>query len=414
LVAVSLGLCRWAFMPCRRIGALADHRQISGPMRSRTLVVGSLGLAQTLAWGSSYYLPAILADPISAGIGVPRSWIFGAVSGALLIAAFAGPAIGRTVDRHGGRGVLALSNVVLAAGLAALAAANGPVLLFTAWVVLGVGMALGLYDTAFAALTTLYGREARGPITGITLIAGFASTVSWPLTSLLNSSLGWRETLLVWAALNLVLGLPLNLLLPSGERSAPLAHPRDRSIGWKPYREMFLLAFVFAAAWFVTGAMAAHLPRLLELAGASSLQAIAAAALVGPAQVLARLAEFFLLRRSHPLVPARLAALAHPIGAVIFAAIGPAAAPAFAVFYGAGNGLLTIARGTVPLAVFGPHGYGERTGLLGAPARAAQALAPLLFGVLLDTMGASVIVISSALCLAAFAALFGLRASRPV
>ena len=310
--------------------------------------------------------------------------------------------------------MLALSNLILAAGLVALAAANGPVLFFAAWAVLGVGMALGLYDTAFAALTALYARDARGPITGITLIAGFASTVSWPLTTLLNGSLGWRETLLVWAALNLVLGLPLNLLLPSREGTARAERSRDRSIGWKPYKEMFLLAFVFAAAWFVTGAMSAHLPRLLELSGASPMAAIAAAALVGPAQVMARLAEFFLLRCSHPLVPARLAALLHPIGALIFAAIGPAAAPAFAIFYGAGNGLLTIARGTVPLAVFGPHGYGERTGLLGAPARAAQAMAPLLFGVLLDAMGASAIVVSSALCLAAFAALFGLRTSRPV
>jgi predicted MFS family arabinose efflux permease len=384
------------------------------PMHSRPLVVGALGVAQTLAWGSSYYLPAILAGPISADVGVPRSWVFGALSGALLIAAFAGPAVGRIVDRHGGRGVLAASNVVLAAGLVALAAASGPVLLFAAWAILGVGMALGLYDTAFAALTALYGRDARGPITGITLIAGFASTVSWPLTTLLEGSLGWRETLLVWAALNLIVGLPLNLLLPSSrQRTVPMAQARDRSIGWKPYREMFLLAFVFAAAWFVTGAMSAHLPRLLELSGASPLQAIAAAALVGPAQVVARLAEFFLLRRSHPLMSARLAALLHPVGALIFAALGPAAAAAFAIFYGAGNGLLTIARGTVPLAVFGPHGYGERTGLLGAPARAAQALAPLLFGILLDAMGTSVIIVSSALCLAAFVALFGLRASRP-
>jgi predicted MFS family arabinose efflux permease len=382
-------------------------------MLSRPLVIGALGLAQTLAWGSSYYLPAILAGSISDAIGVPRAWVFAAFSAALLIAAFAGPAIGRIVDRQGGRGVLVFSNVVLAAGLVVLAGATGPVLFFAAWAVLGVGMALGLYDTAFAALTALYGHEARGPITGITLIAGFASTVSWPLSTFLNGIWGWRETLLVWAALNLVLGLPLNLLLPHRERTAPLAHRRDRSIGWKPYREMFLLAFVFAAAWFVTGAMAAHLPRLLELSGASPLQAIAAAALVGPAQVAARLFEFFLLRRSHPLVSARLAALLHPVGAVIFAAIGPAAAAAFAVFYGAGNGLLTIARGTVPLAVFGPQGYGERTGLLGAPARAAQALAPLLFGILLDAMGASVIIVSSALCLAAFAALFGLRASRP-
>ena len=381
-------------------------------MHSRPLVIGALGVAQTLAWGSSYYLPAILAGPISAGVGVPQSWVFAAFSGALLLAAFAGPAVGRIVDRHGGGGVLAASNIVLAAGLVALAAANGPILLFAAWAVLGVAMALGLYDTA-SALTALYGHDARGPITGITLIAGFASTVSWPLTTVLNGSLGWRETLLVWAMLNLVLGLPLNLLLPYRQRTAPIAHARDRSIGWKPYREMFLLAFVFAAAWFVTGAMAAHLPRLLEVCGASPLQAVAAAALVGPAQVVARLVEFFLLRRSHPLVPARLAALLHPVGALILAAVGPAAAAAFAIFYGAGNGLLTIARGTVPLAVFGPHGYGERTGLLGAPARAAQALAPLLFGILLDAMGASVIIVSSALCLTAFAALSGLRASRP-
>jgi len=109
---------------------LADHRQISGSIHSRALVVGALGLARTLAWGSSYYLPAILAGPISAGVGVPRSWVFGALSSALLIAAFAGPAVGRIVDRRGGRGVL--SNIVLAAGLVALSAANGPIVLFAA------------------------------------------------------------------------------------------------------------------------------------------------------------------------------------------------------------------------------------------------------------------------------------------
>jgi MFS family permease len=369
-------------------------------------------MAQTLAWASSYYLPAILADPISAAIGVPSSWVFGAFSGALLIAAFAGPAVGRVIDRQGGRGVLALSNVVLAAGLTLLAAANGAILLLAAWALLGVGMALGLYDAGFATLTAIYGRNARGPITGITLFAGFASTVSWPLSTFLNGALGWRETLLIWAALNLAMGLPLNLLLPAPARPVHSSRVTERSIGWKPYKEMFLLAFVFAAAWFVTGSMAAHLPGLLERAGATPVQAIAAASLVGPAQVAARLVEFFALRQVHPLVSARIAALLHPIGAAVFAVIGPAAAVAFTVFYGAGNGLLTIARGTVPLAVFGPHGYGERTGLLGAPARAAQALAPLLFGLLLDVMGASVIAVSAALCLAAFAALLWLRASR--
>jgi MFS family permease len=381
-------------------------------MRSRGFVVAALGTAQTLAWGSSYYLPAILADPIAASAGVPRSWVFAAFSAALLIAAFAGPAVGRVIDRHGGRGVLMLSNVVLAVGLIVLAASNGALVLFAAWAVLGVGMALGLYDAGFAALTALYGHNARGPITGITLVAGFASTVSWPLSSVLNDALGWRETLLVWAAVNLVIALPLNVLLPVPQRPEQPSHVAGHSIGWKPYKQMFLLAFVFAAAWFVTGAMASHLPGLLERAGATPVQAIAAAALVGPAQVAARLVEFFLLRRNHPLVSARVAALLHPIGAVVLAVIGPPAAVAFALFYGAGNGLLTIARGTVPLAVFGPHGYGERTGLLGAPARAAQALAPLLFGLLLDRMGVSVIIVSAGLCLAAFMALLLLRTSR--
>jgi MFS family permease len=391
---------------------LAQEHDNAAFRRSRTVVVAALGTAQTLAWASSYYLPAILADPIGAGIGVPRSWIFGAFSAALLIAAFAGPAVGRIIDRHGGRGVLVLSNIVLAGGLLVLAAATGPVLLFAAWTILGVGMSLGLYDAGFAALTALYGRNARGPITGITLFAGFASTVSWPLSTILNDTLGWRQTLLVWAALNIVVGLPLNLLLPVASRQTPLPRTAQHSIGWKPYKEMFLLAFVFAAVWFVTGSMAAHLPRLLERAGASPVQAIAASALVGPAQVAARLVEFVVLRRTHPLVSARIAALLHPIGAAIFAVIGAPAAAAFAIFYGAGNGLLTIARGTVPLAVFGPYGYGERTGLLGAPARAAQALAPLLFGLLLDTMGASVILVSVALCLASFAALLCLHTSR--
>jgi len=374
--------------------------------------VTALGTAQTLAWASSYYLPAILAEPIGASIGLPSSWVFAAFSAALLIAAFTGPAVGRFIDRHGGRGVLALSNIVLAAGLIVLAAAQGVVLLFAAWAVLGIGMALGLYDAGFAALTALYGRDARGPITGITLFAGFASTVSWPLSTLLNGTVGWRETLLVWAALNLIVGLPLNLLLPASTRPAHISREAGHSIGWKPYEEMFLLAFVFAAAWFVTGSMAAHLPGLLERAGATPVQAIAAAALVGPAQVAARLVELLILRQTHPLVSARIAALLHPLGAAVFAVVGAAAAPAFAIFYGAGNGLLTIARGTVPLAVFGPRGYGERTGLLGAPARAAQAFAPLVFGLLLDRMGASVIFVSAALCLAAFAALLFLRASQ--
>jgi MFS family permease len=352
----------------------------------------------------------MLADPIAAEIGVPRSWVFAAFSLALLIAAAAGPRIGRAIDHRGGRGVLALSNLVLAVGLLALAFVNGPIALFGAWAVLGLGMALGLYDAGFATLTAIYGEKARDPITGITLFAGFASTVGWPLSSFLNDTVGWREACLVWATLHLVIGLPLNLLLPRPPQPANTPRSAKAAAGWRPYREMLLLAFIFAAAWFVTGAMAAHLPRLLEMAGATPFEAVAAAALMGPAQVAARVVEFMLLRGVHPLVSARIATALHPIGAAVLAVMGPPGAAIFATLYGAGNGLLTIARGTVPLAIFGPQGYGERAGLLGAPARAAQAFAPLLFGLLLDRVGTWALLVSTALCLAALGALFKLSA----
>jgi MFS family permease len=374
------------------------------------VVVAALGTSQTLAWASSYYLPAILADDIAKSAGVARAWVFGAFSAALLLTAVLGPAVGRMIDRRGGSGVLAASNVVFAVGLAALGASSGVAGLFLAWAVLGVGMALGLYDAAFATLAGIYGRDARAPITGITLIAGFASTVGWPLSAFLDAEIGWRGACFVWAAMHVAIGLPLNLLfLPRAVR--PAQHKDEGAASWEPRGKMILLAYVFAASWFVTGAMAAHLPALFAMMGTTAVQAVAASALVGPAQVAARLAEFVIMRRIHPLVSARIAASMHPIGAALLAAIGSPAAVAFALLHGAGNGLLTIARGTVPLALFGPVGYGARTGLLGAPARAAQAAAPLLFGLLLDSMGRWVLLVSAGLCLSALAALLLLNAS---
>ena len=325
----------------------------------RSIVVAALGTAQTLAWGSSYYLPAILADPIARGLGLSRTTVFGLFSGALLLSAVLGPSVGRAIDNRGGRGVLALSNLVLSAGLVLLGVAQGFFVLAMAWAVLGIGMAMGLYDPAFATLTGLYGRAARGPITGITLIAGFARTVGWPLSAFLEAQFGWRAAFLIWAALHIVIGLPLNRLLIPRAPPPVQACEIEGEASPAPRGAMAILAFVFAATWFVTGAMAAHLPRLLEIAGASTTAAVTAAALVGPAQVAARLVEFGALRMVHPLVSARLAALLHPIGAVILGLIGPGAITAFAVLHGAGNGLLTIAKGTVPLAIFGPVGYGR-------------------------------------------------------
>jgi len=237
-------------------------------MRVRsTLTVAVIGTTQTLTWASSYYLPAMLAEPIAAGLGVSKALFLGFFSASLLLQAALGPMIGRAIDRHGGRGVLVLSNLVLAGGLGWLALAQGSVGLAGAWILLGIGMALGLYDSAFAALTTLYGREARAPITGITLIAGFASTLGWPVSAVLNQHFGWRGACLGWAAVNLLICLPMNRLLIPRPASPVRSAAAEEAEGPAPSNGMAVLAFVFGAVGFVTGAMAAHLPRLLELAG---------------------------------------------------------------------------------------------------------------------------------------------------
>ncbi|MGB8398552.1 MFS transporter [Bradyrhizobium sp.] len=369
-------------------------------------IILALGTTQTLAWASSYYLPAVLADPIGRDLGISSNWVFAAFSASLVISALLGPRIGRQIDLVGGRSVLSISNLTLAAGLALLGFTTSIALLIAAWLLLGIGMGAGLYDAAFGTLGRIYGDAARRSITGITLLAGFASTVGWPLTALGLESIGWRNTCFAWAAAHILIGLPINWLMlpPVAGAKAAVAN------AVKPHipidRTMALLAFAFAAAWSVTGAMAAHFPRILEAAGATSVQAIAAGALIGPAQVAARIVEASLLSRYHPLVSTRLACLTHPLGAIIVALAGGGAAGMFAIFHGAGNGILTIARGTLPLAIFGPQNYAYRLGIIGAPARMAQAGAPLAFGLLIDAMGSRILIVSSALSLAALLALF--------
>ncbi|WP_373797722.1 MFS transporter [Achromobacter insuavis] len=380
-------------------------------------VVGALGTAQTLAWASSYYLPAMLAAPMARDLGIPTAAVYAAFSGAMTVSALTGPGAGRLIDRHGGV-VLAATSVLFACGLALLGLAQGVWSMTAAWLVLGVAMGAGLYEAAFASLVRLYGHDARGAITGITLIAGFASTVGWPLSAWMDSHLGWRGACLGWAALHLLIGLPLNAWLPKAA-VRPAAAQRDAAPPAQAAappsqagRATALLALVFAATWFISTAMATHLPRLLEHAGVGLPAAVAAGALIGPAQVAGRLFEFGLLRGVHPLRSARLAALAHPAGVAVLLAAGPVAAPAFTLLHGAGNGILTIAKGTLPLALFGPQGYGARQGWLMMPARIAQALAPFAFGLALDAWGVRALWLSGAIGVAAWAALLALRAPR--
>ncbi len=368
----------------RRLGIVPNAILSS---RRQSVVVSALGVTQTLAWASTYYLTAVFADPVSSSLHVSRTWFFGTFSAALLLSGLLGPLAGRMIDRHGGRDVLVATNLIFAVGLLLFSRASGPITLAAAWVVIGIGMGFGLYEAAFATAAGLYGREARSAITGITLFAGFASTVGWPISAALIDAFGWRSAALAWAGLQLLVGLPLNrLLVPKAPPPAPVAAPIGTTDGGIPWT-MIVLACVFGATWFVASALAAHLPRLLEAMGATPAAAIAAASLVGPAQVAARVAEFGLLRWASPMISARLATGLHPLGAILLAMIGAPAAIPFVLLHGAGNGMLTITRGTLPLALFGAAGYGLRTGILATPARILQGGAPLLFGLVLDRDG---------------------------
>lgn len=379
----------------------------------------ALGSAQTIAWASSYYLPALLARPMANQLGLSVNMVWAAFTLALLASAALGPFAGRAIDRWGGRPVLMSTSVLFAGGLAALSQVQGVVSLMLAWLLLGIAMGSGLYEAAFAALVRLKGSRARASITGITLIAGFASTVGWPLTAWVESEWGWRAACLAWAALHLVVGLPLNASVP---RATPVQSPPENGASATgkttavpvsetppPRFTAWLLAYVFAATWFVSTAMAAHLPQLLVASGATLAAAVAIGALVGPAQVAGRLLEFGALRKFHPLWSARFAASAHPLGVLCWMLWGPVAGTVFALLHGAGNGILTIAKGTLPLVYFGPAGYGQRQGLIMAPSRVAQAFAPLLFGLCIERWSSGALWVSAAIGLSALGALCVLR-----
>ena len=379
-------------------------------MKSRFAIIATLGSTQTLAWASSFYLPAVLGAPIAHDIGLSTPLAYAALSFGLAVSAVLGPTLGHHIDHHGGRAILCGSNIAFAAGLSLLAMTTGPVSLLLAWLVLGIAMAAGLYESVFAALTRLYGHGSRSAITGITLVAGFASTIGWPASALLEHSFGWRGACLGWAALHLFLGLPLNAWALRYEK---IAHPQGGDIEpTKPMptwnKGMTVLAFIFTASGMVTMGMAANLPLLFAAVGASPPAAIAAASLLGPVQVAARMLEFGARHRINPLVSARIASVLHPLGAAVLAVGGAPVIVAFAVLHGAGSGMLTIARGTLPLALYGPYGYGARVGRIAAPARVGQALSPFIFSVAIAKLGVATLAISSGLSCVALIALYQL------
>lgn len=375
-----------------------------------------LGVAQTLAWATTYYLPALVAPVVVADLRADPALVYGAFSLALLIAGLAAPRTGRLIEQWGGRPVLLASSGLIATGLALLGLLPGLAGWFAGWVVLGLGMALGLYEAAFATLGVLYGRAARRSITLVTLVAGFASTVGWPLTALLLPLVGWRGTCLAYAAVNLLLVLPLYLLVPRAAPPAESADPAGAVPAEVPLpaawvrRSFRLLAVFFTLRAIVSATLSVHLIALLGGLGLSVGAAVAAAALQGPSQVGGRLLEFTLGKAAHPLHVARLGGALLPAGALLLVLAGPAAAVPFVMLYGASNGIMTISRGAVPLALFGARGYPVLMGRLALPILLAQAAAPAVTAPLVAGLPAlAVLGLAGVLATVALACLLPLR-----
>lgn len=357
-------------------------------------VITALGIEQILAWGSSYYLLTVLAQPIASDTGWPLTWIIGSLSAGLLVAGLVSPRVGRLIAHHGGRPVLAGSILLLALGLVLIALAPSFPVFVLGWLVLGAGMGAGLYDAAFATLGRLYGKEARRAITTLTLWGGFASTVCWPLSAFLVDQLGWRGACLVYAGIHLGISLPLVLLRIPPAPPLPLEAHSGGQTPDAPLRAgerttFVLLAAVMTLGGITTSIVSVHLLTLLQDRGYALAAAVSLGALVGPSQVGARVLEMASGGRHHPiwtltaamsLIAAGLALLWAGLGAVAIALI----------LYGAGNGIYSIARGTLPLALFGPARYATLVGRLAMPNLLAQALAPSLAAYVLARFGANI------------------------
>ncbi|WP_419899008.1 MFS transporter [Roseomonas sp. USHLN139] len=380
--------------PCPGGRAMTGGPAAAPPRRLR--VVSAIGIGQILAWGSSYYLLAVLAGPIAADTGWPLTWIMGALSLGMLVSGLVSPRIGHLIDRRGGRPVLAASAALLCAGLLLLGLAPSLPVFVLAWVVLGLAMGAGLYDPAFSTLGRLYGEQARPAITHVTLFGGFASTVCWPLSAFLVEHLGWRGACLSYAAIHLAVVLPLYLAgIPrEAARPAPApqaAAPRSRRQPG-PGSAFLLLAAGFTLAAVIMTVVSVHLLTLLQSQGLPLAMAVALGTLIGPAQVGARLLEMVFGQRAHPIWSLLASTVLVAAGLGMLAAAGlvaPGVAAAGIVLYGMGSGIRSIARGTVPLALFGREGYAVLMGRIAMPTLIAQAASPFLGAWLLDGLGAA-------------------------
>jgi MFS family permease len=378
---------------------------LRGPWRA----VLVLAVTQILAWGAIYYPPVLTVPLIDAERGWSATLGMGGFSFGLLVAGLASPRVGALIDRHGGHRVMPLGSLIGALGLVGLVHASHPAAYFAVWLLLGLAMSASLYDPAFATLGRVFGAAARRPITALTLAGGFASTVSWPATHVLIDHIGWRGTYLVYAALLALVAAPLHaFVLPRG-RARPEVRPAAATPAPPPTAPatgaaFMLVAAAFAAYAFVPSGLAAHLLAIFGRLGLDPATVVAIGALFGPAQVTARLAEFVFIRNLHPLWMVRFAVALLLIGLALLWAFGlsVALAMAFALMFGAANGLVTIARGTVPLALFGAAGYGRVVGRIAAPALIIQSVAPLLLAYVIEhASDRAALAVTAAFCVVA-------------
>lgn len=356
------------------------------------LVVSALGLTQIMAWGTSYYLLAVLAAPIAADTGWPLPWVVGGLSCALIAAGIASPWVGRTIQRHGGGPVLAASSLLLAIGLAGVGLAVSLPAYLASWAVIGVGMGAGLYDAAFATVGRLYGRSARSAIITLTLFGGLASTVCWPLSAWLLDQVGWRQTCLIYAGVQLIFAVPLHLaVVPKPLPTAPVQTHEAKSpplTGHRERRALWLMGFVVALVASGTTMMSVHLLSVLQERGLDLATAVAFGALVGPSQVASRVGEMVFGRHYHP-IWTMLASVALIGLGVLLLLTGPSLIALGLMVYGAGNGIHSIAGGALPLMLFDSRRYAAIMGQLAFPKQIAEAGAPAAGAVLLVVGGSS-------------------------
>jgi len=348
----------------------------------------TLGWVQILSWGGSFYLMAVMANPIAAETGWSQQWIYGALSTGILVSGLLSPLAGRIIARTGGRLLLALSGVVMAVGLVIMAySVTLPLFLF-AWVIIGIGMAMGLYDALFATLGTCYGGKARSAITSITLISGFCTTLVWPGTALLIHGFGWRDATLIIAAMMVVCVLPAYLFaIPANHAKQPVKRRSREPASAEIEPALFwLLCAIFTLASVIMTAISVQLIALLQATGHTLTSALAISAVMGPCQVGSRLVDIA-FKRSHP-IRTTFFSVGLVAAGLLLLAIFPQMAILSMVLYGAGNGLRAIVRGTLPLVMVKPESYAIVVGKMARPALMGQALTPLIGGYVFERMGA--------------------------